>query len=54
MTLKAVGRAYFRKLGHWCAITKKGSETQQSAQLWIFSPSPNLGHLECYIPLNDI
>ena len=51
-----VTRAYSRKEGHACGIAKKGQESPVKGHNYGFLPLifPNLGHLECYIPLNSM
>ena len=49
-------RAYSRKQGHACGITKKGQESPVKGNNSGFLPLifNNLGHLECCIPLNSM
>ena len=50
------GRAYSRKEGHACSLTKKGQESPVKGHNCGFLPLilPNLGHLEHCTPLNDM
>ena len=49
-------RAYSKKYGHACGITKKGQESPVKGHSFGFAPLifANLGHLECYTPLNGM
>ena len=49
-------RAYSRKSGHACGITKKEQESPVKGHNFGFLPLifANLGNLECYTPLNGM